>query len=153
MELRCLRACGLLILASLCLLYLNIYLDPQTGLGETWLVQNIRQSISVVEIDNSPNLEMVMNGIDITKKRPLGTLDPNGDPSHKNRLFNFRSSDDCDHHFSFVQTSRRLVCTVDFDSVSWDSLEEYIHGSSSSSMSSWSLGYTGNFFFSFKIVV
>ena len=143
MELRCFRACGLLIMVLFCLVSLNIYLDQQTDIGETWLVQNIRQSISIAEIDNTPNLEMVMRGIDIAKKRPLGSLNPNGDPSSKNRLFDFRSSEDCDHHFSFVQTSRRLVCTVAFDSVSWGSLEEYIHGSDTASMSSWSLGYTG----------
>jgi hypothetical protein len=83
-----------------------------------------------------------ITGIDITKKHPL-PLKPEGDPSFRNQLFEFRDPGACDGTLSFVQLSRRLVCTSDFESVSWGSLEQYIYGSSASSMSSWDIGYTG----------
>ena len=80
--------------------------------------------------------------MDIAKKHPL-PLKPEGDPSFRNQLFEFREAGACDGILSFVQLSRRLVCTADFESVSWGSLEEYIYGSSASSMSNWGMGYTG----------
>ena len=70
-------------------------------------------------------------------------MKPEGDPSFRNQLFEFRDPADCDDMLSFVQTSRRIVCTADFEAEAFNSLESYIYGSSKSAMSSWSLSYTG----------
>lgn len=70
-------------------------------------------------------------------------MKPEGDPSFRNSLFQFDNPADCDGLLSFVQTARRLVCSADFEAEAFDSLESYIYGSSKSSMSSWSLSYTG----------
>ena len=70
-------------------------------------------------------------------------MKPEGDPSFRNLLFQFDNPADCDGLLSFVQTARRLVCSADFKAEAFDSLESYIYGSSKSSMSSWSLSYTG----------
>ena len=70
-------------------------------------------------------------------------MKPEGDPSFRNQIFEFNDPADSDKILSFVQTSRRLVCTADFESEAFSSLEEYIDGTSASSMSDWSLSYTG----------
>ena len=44
---------------------------------------------------------------------------------------------------SFVHTKRILECSTVFKQEAFTSFEAYIYGSSASSMSSWSLGYTG----------
>ena len=85
---------------------------------------------------------LLITGIDISKKHPL-PLKPEGDPSFRNPLFIFNDPVDCDGLLSFVHTARRLVCSADFESEAFDSLESYIYGSSKSKMSSWSLSYTG----------
>ena len=81
-------------------------------------------------------------GVDISKKHPL-PLKPEGDPSFRYPLFEYKNPESCNELLSFVHVGRRLVCTADFDSVAWDSIETYIYGSSTSSMSSWSMEYTG----------
>jgi hypothetical protein len=70
-------------------------------------------------------------------------LKPEGDPSFRNPLFIFNDPVDCDGLLSFVHTARRLVCSADFESEAFDTLESYIYGSSKSSMSSWSISYEG----------
>ena len=70
-------------------------------------------------------------------------MKPEGDPSFRNPLFIFNDPVDCDGLLSFVHTARRLVCSADFESEAFDTLESYIYGSSKSSMSSWSLSYEG----------
>merc|ERR1711971_804589 len=87
--------------------------------------------------DKNPNIEMTMRGIDISKKHPL-PLKPEGDPSFRNPLFIFNDPVDCDGLLSFVHTARSLVCSANFESEAFDSLESYIYGSSKSKMSSWS---------------
>merc|ERR1719369_1415995 len=92
-----------------------------------------------------PNLNRALLGIDIAKKHPM-PLKPEGDPAFKQIIFNAVYRDETLGNmdvFSFIQPIDNVDCSKEFQSTSWGSMDEYIKGSSSSSMSNWYSGYQG----------
>ena len=92
-----------------------------------------------------PNLNLALKGIDIGKKQPM-PLKPDGDPSVRGIIFNsvHRNEDYGNMEVNnFLHLTDRLVCTSEFETQAWTNMEQYIHGTSESSMSNWDVGFTG----------
>jgi len=93
-----------------------------------------------------PNLNRALLGIDLAKRRPM-PKNPEGDPSYPGGIiFNsaFRNTGEGNMKpFPFIHLTNRPICNDDFEESSWDTLEEFLKGSTKSSTSGSSIGYTG----------
>ena len=91
-----------------------------------------------------PNLLSAFYGVDIAKKVPLPFKVP--DESTRGLIFNavYRNGTMGNMEmYNFYSTRNDLVCNAKFEATAYESLEDYIEGSSSSTMKSWDLGYKG----------
>ena len=91
-----------------------------------------------------PNIDRAMLGIDIALMKPM-PLKPQQNPAYKMPIFKsvYQDSKGLFQPYSFYSFTDNLVCNAAFEEKSWNDMESYVHGSGSSSMSSWSLGYQG----------
>ena len=84
-------------------------------------------------------------GIDLAKKHPL-PISPLADQSSKGIIFNSAYRNLCRGNmetYDFLQLTGDLVCSSQFTEYSWSNMEQYIKGTSESSMFSWQVGFTG----------
>ena len=91
------------------------------------------------------NLFFSILGIDLAKKHPL-PISPTADQSSRGIIFNSAYRNECHGNmetYDFIQLTGDLVCSAQFSEYSWSTMEQYIEGTSKTSMFSWQVGFTG----------
>ena len=84
------------------------------------------------------NLNFALKGIDIALKKPIPPAS-SADDSYK--WFIFRAEPD--EEMTFIQANKEIRCDSSFKSSSYQTIKDFVKGSSEETMSDWEVGYTG----------
>ena len=130
-----------------CTILLNNYLPPPERIS-TCVACVANSDYCDPSWTPKPNMNRALLGIDIAKKHPM-PVNYNGDPSFKSKIFipMYReekgTGEGTMNLYPFVQHTDNLHCSAEFESSSSANMKQYIKSSAHSSMSGWSIGYTG----------
>ena len=83
-------------------------------------------------------MSLNLTGVDIAKKNPMRTEESD----RPNPIFIFEDETTCNGLLPFVSTKLNIKCDTSFRQESWGSFKEYSESSSTSSITSFSMGFT-----------